>query len=87
VGAGRSADYRDGGDKPSHDQIETATRFAPLILGCAQSIDSFRFAQMALADVGNLTHANNKDYRNSILGQEAKGADYRDGRDKPAMTK
>jgi hypothetical protein len=42
---------------------------------------------MALADAGNLTHANNKDYRNIILEQEGKRADYRDGRDKPAMTK
>jgi hypothetical protein len=47
----------------------------------------FRFAQMALADAGNLTHTNNEDYRNIILAQEGKRVDYRDGRDKPAMTK
>ena len=46
----------------------------------------FRFAQMALADVRILTHANNKGYRNKILHvTEGTHADYRDGRDKPAM--
>jgi hypothetical protein len=61
------ADYRDGRDKRSDDQVETATSFAPLTLGCAQSLDStlfFRgisFCQNGAGRHQNLTYVNNKE--------------------------
>jgi hypothetical protein len=56
------ADYRDGRDKPGHDQLETATTFALLFWGAHNPLirhyflGVFRFAQMALADARNVTH-------------------------------
>jgi hypothetical protein len=50
------ADCRDGRDKRSDDQVETATSFAPLTLGARNPLirrhflGVFRFAKMALAD-------------------------------------
>jgi hypothetical protein len=50
------ADYRDGRDKRSDDQVETATSFAPLTLGARNPLirrhflGVFRFAKMALVD-------------------------------------
>jgi len=52
----------EGTGQAGHDQVGTATHFALLIWGAHNPLirryflGVFRFAQMALADVGNLTH-------------------------------
>jgi len=57
-GRQQRADYRGGRDNRSHDQVETETSFARLILGAHNPLirryflGVFRFAQMALADAG-----------------------------------
>jgi len=50
-------------------------------------LGAFRFAKMALADARNLTHANNNTLGIKSCSGRHSTPIYRDGRDKPAMTK
>jgi hypothetical protein len=50
-------------------------------------LGAFRFAKMALADARNLTHANNNTLGIKSSSGRHSTPIYRDGRDKPAMTK
>src|SRR5262249_21199425 len=43
VGEGTVPDYRDGRDKPGHDQPGTATRFAPLTSEYGKRVEGLRW--------------------------------------------